>query len=69
MVGPLLRSLCSSAARKSRSSSFLSCSDYLKARSAGYTRPFSSITAAATSPSTTDAPEAPWILVGFGMSL
>ncbi|KAL0406412.1 UNVERIFIED_CONTAM: 50S ribosomal subunit assembly factor BipA [Sesamum latifolium] len=58
MVGPLLRSLWSTAARKSRSSSFLSCSDYLKPRSAGCTRTFSSITAAATSPSTPDAPGA-----------
>ncbi|KAL2247186.1 uncharacterized protein LOC105176820 isoform X2 [Sesamum indicum] len=55
MVGPLLRSLWSTAARKSRSSSFHSCSDYLKPRSAGYTRTFSSITAAATASSTPDA--------------
>ncbi|KAK4420910.1 50S ribosomal subunit assembly factor BipA [Sesamum alatum] len=58
MVGPLLRSLWSTAARKSRSSSFASCSSYLKPRCAGYTRTFSSITAAATSPSTPDAPGA-----------
>ncbi|PIM99723.1 Elongation factor-type GTP-binding protein [Handroanthus impetiginosus] len=58
MVGPLLRSLCSTAVRKTFSSS--SSSNYLKSlafsRITGFTRPFSSTTAAATSPSSVDAP-------------
>ncbi|PIN00044.1 hypothetical protein CDL12_27456 [Handroanthus impetiginosus] len=60
MVGPLLRSLCSTAVRKTFSSSSSSSSNYVKSlafsRITGFTRPFSSTTAAATSPSSVDAP-------------
>ncbi|KAK6142634.1 hypothetical protein DH2020_022982 [Rehmannia glutinosa] len=55
MVGPLLRSLWSTAARKANSSS----SNYLRplpfSRDRSFTRPFSSTTAAAASPSAADA--------------
>ncbi|KAK6141105.1 hypothetical protein DH2020_025160 [Rehmannia glutinosa] len=55
MVGPLLRSLWFTAARKANSSS----SNYLRplpfSRDRSFTRPFSSTTAAATSPSAADA--------------
>ncbi|CAA0808831.1 elongation factor family protein [Striga hermonthica] len=57
MVAPLLRSLWSNAARKTKSSS--SSSNYLRplsfSRVTGFTRSFSSTTAAASSPSTADA--------------
>ncbi|GFP78769.1 GTP-binding protein typa/bipa homolog [Phtheirospermum japonicum] len=57
MVGPLLRSLWSTAARKATSSS--SSSNYPRpnafSRVTGFSRSFSSTTAAATSPSTADS--------------
>ncbi|GER26323.1 elongation factor family protein [Striga asiatica] len=57
MVAPLLRSLWSNAARKTKSSS--SSSNYLRplsfSRVTGFTRSFSSTTAAASSPSAADA--------------
>lgn len=58
MVGPLLRSLCSAAARKSFTSSSTSANyrkPYVLSRAAGFTRHFSSNPAAATSPSTANA--------------
>ncbi|XP_047950380.1 50S ribosomal subunit assembly factor BipA-like isoform X1 [Salvia hispanica] len=61
MVGPLLRSLCSAAARKSLSSSSASTNyrkPYVFSRASGLARPFSSPTAASTSPSTANDPAA-----------
>ncbi|XP_042057204.1 50S ribosomal subunit assembly factor BipA-like [Salvia splendens] len=59
MVGPLLRSLCSAAARKSLSSSSASANyrkPYVFSLASGLARPFSSSTAASTSPSTANDP-------------
>ncbi|KAL8507528.1 hypothetical protein ACS0TY_018177 [Phlomoides rotata] len=59
MVAPLLRSLCSTAARKSLSSSSSFSANYRKSllfsRSTRFTRLFSSAAETATSPSTADA--------------